>query len=154
VPAIERVAVNSNAEAARRSVNEVNTAAIAGQMAAEIYQLSALASCIEDQVDNTTRFAVLGQQEVPPTGYDKTSLLLSSPNRPGALYRLLESFATHAINMTRIESRPSRQGIWEYVFFIDIEGHIQDSPIASVMQTLETHASLIKQLGSYPRAVL
>ncbi|MEN8218264.1 MAG: prephenate dehydratase [Pseudomonadota bacterium] len=154
LPTIERIAVNSNAEAARRAANESGAAAIAGQMAAEIYQLQIVASRIEDDVDNTTRFAVLGQQEVPPTGNDKTSLLLSSPNKPGALYHLLEPFAKNNVSMTRIESRPSRQGIWEYVFFVDIEGHIKESPVANALQVLENHTSLIKHLGSYPRAVV
>jgi chorismate mutase/prephenate dehydratase len=153
LPTIERFAVNSNAEAARRATEESGTAAIAGQMAAEIYQLQKVASRIEDDINNTTRFAVLGQQEVPPTGNDKTSLLLSSPNKPGALYHLLEPFAENNVSMTRIESRPSRQGIWEYVFFVDIEGHLKDAPVANSLQALEKHTSLIKPLGSYPRAV-
>ncbi len=149
-PTIECIAVNSNAEAARRAANESNTAAIAGEMAADIYQLKIIASRIEDDINNTTRFAVLGQQEVPPTGHDKTSLLLSTPNKAGALYLLLEDFAKNNVSMTRIESRPSRQGIWEYVFFIDIEGHIKDAPIVKSLQALEKHTSLIKHLGSYP----
>jgi len=153
LPTIERIAVNSNAEAARRAANESGAAAIAGEMAAEIYQLQVVASRIEDDVNNTTRFAVLGQQEPPPTGNDKTSLLLSSPNKPGALFHLLEPFAKNNVSMTRIESRPSRQGIWEYVFFVDIEGHIKEQPVANALQVLENHTSLIKHLGSYPRAV-
>ncbi len=152
LPTIERIAINSNAEAARRAANEPGAAAIAGKMTAEIYQLEIIASRIEDDVNNTTRFAVLGQQNVPPTGKDKTSLLLSSPNKPGALYHLLEAFAKNNLSMTRIESRPSRQGIWEYVFFIDIEGHIKDTPVAKSLQALEKHTSLIKHLGSYPCA--
>lgn len=154
LPQVERIAVNSNAEAARRALNEVGTAAIAGQMAADIYQLRIIASRIEDNINNTTRFAVLGQPEIPPTGGDKTSLLLSTPNQPGALYDLLEPFAHNQVNMTRIESRPSRQGIWEYVFFVDIEGHIQDAPIVNALQTLAKYTGLIKHLGSYPRAIL
>jgi len=152
LPTIERIAVDSNAEAARRATNEAEVAAIAGQIAAEIYQLSIVASRIEDDVNNTTRFAVLGKQEVPPTGKDKTSLLLAKPNQPGTLYHLLEPFTTNNINLTRIESRPSRQGIWEYVFFVDIEGHIQDTPLAKALQILEKQTSLIKYLGSYPAA--
>jgi chorismate mutase/prephenate dehydratase len=153
LPTIERIAVNSNAEAAQRAANESGSAAIAGKMAAEIYQLQKVASRIEDDINNTTRFAVLGQQIVSPTGTDKTSLLLSSPNKAGALYHLLEPFATNNISMTRIESRPSRQSNWEYVFFVDIEGHIIDEPITKSLQSLETHTSLIKHLGSYPRAI-
>ncbi|MDM8560014.1 prephenate dehydratase [Candidatus Parabeggiatoa sp. HSG14] len=153
LPSIERITVNSNAEAAQRAANESGAAAIAGQIAAEIYQLQIMASCIEDEVNNTTRFAVLGQQDVPSTGNDKTSLLLASPNKPGALYHLLEPFAENNVSMTRIESRPSRQSIWEYVFFVDVEGHIKDAPIVKSLQTLENHTSLIKHLGSYPRAI-
>jgi chorismate mutase/prephenate dehydratase len=152
LPSIERLALNSNAEAAQRVATEKGAAAIAGQMAAEIYQLQIVASHIEDSVNNTTRFAVLGQQDVPPTSNDKTSLLLSNPNKPGALYQLLEPFTTNNLNMTRIESRPTQQGIWEYVFFIDIEGHIEDLPISKSMQVLKNHNSLIKHLGSYPCA--
>lgn len=153
LPKIEQIAVNSNAEAARRAANESGSAAIAGQIAAEIYQLQIVASRIEDEVNNTTRFAVLGQQKVPITGNDKTSLLLSSPNKPGALYNLLQPFAENNVSMTRIESRPSRQGIWEYVFFVDIEGHIKDIAVAKSLQALENHTSLIKHIGSYPRAI-
>lgn len=148
----ERVAVSSNAEAARIARCEPNTAAIAGVIAAEVYQLHCLASRIEDIVNNATRFAVLGQQPVPPTHKDKTSLLLSSPNKPGALYQLLEPFASHGVNMTRIESRPSRQEIWEYIYFIDIEGHIQDDAVKKSLQALQKHVHFLKHLGSYPRA--
>lgn len=154
LPTAARVAVSSNAEAARLSKIETGSAAIAGSMAAEVYDLLTVAARIEEMVNNTTRFAVLGQQQVPPTQCDKTSLLLSSANRPGTLYRLLESFANNSVNMTRIESRPSRQGIWEYVYFIDIEGHIQDPTVAKAMEALQTHASFVKFLGSYPRAIL
>ena len=154
LPQVERIAVNSNAEAARRALNEASTAAIAGSIAADIYQLRIIASRIEDNVNNTTRFAVLGQQETPPAGNDKTSLLLSTPNQPGALYDLLEPLAQNQVNLTRIESRPSRQGLWEYVFFVDIEGHIQDLPIVNALQKLAKNNCLIKHLGSYPGAIL
>lgn len=150
----ERVAVSSNAEAARIARNEPNTAAIASIIAAEVYQLNCVASRIEDIANNTTRFAVLGQQYVPPTSNDKTSLLLSSPNKPGSLYQLLEPFASHGVNMTRIESRPSQQEIWEYVYFIDIEGHIQDEAVRKSLQALQNHVHFMKHLGSYPRATL
>lgn len=163
LPTIERVAVNSNAEAARRAAEETGAAAIAGKMAAEIYQLHKVASRIEDDVNNTTRFAVLGRQEVERSGKEweddgvstnyKTSLLLSSPNKSGALYHILEPFADNNVSMTRIESRPSRQGIWDYVFFVDIEGHIKDSSVAKSITALEKRTSLIKHLGSYPRAI-
>jgi len=154
LPMVERIAVNSNAEAAKRAASEKNTAAIAGKTAAEIYQLNVLVSRIEDNVNNTTRFAVLGQQDVPPTGKDKTSFLLATTNKPGSLFQVLKIFADKNINMTRIESRPSRQGMWEYVFFVDIDGHIQDNNINQAVSILKDYASLIKHLGSYPDAVL
>ncbi|MDM8567830.1 prephenate dehydratase [Candidatus Halobeggiatoa sp. HSG11] len=147
---VERIPVNSNADAARMVMEDTEAAAIASYTAAEIYQLDIIASRIEDEVDNTTRFAVLGQQDVPSTGNDKTSLLLSNPNKSGTLYHLLEPFAKNDVNMTRIESRPSQQGIWEYVFFVDIEGHIKDEKVAKSLKVLEEHTSLIKLLGSYP----
>jgi chorismate mutase/prephenate dehydratase len=153
LPTVERLAVSSNAEAARRAATETNTAAIAGQSAAEIYNLKILASRIEDDINNTTRFVVLGQQEVPPTGNDKTSLLLSSPNKAGSLYQLLAPFADHAVNLTRIESRPSRQGVWDYIFFLDIEGHIREPRIINALNALKKHPVFVKNLGSYPRAV-
>jgi len=151
LPTIQCRPVNSNAEAARLASQEPKAAAIAGQTAAEIYQLNILASRIQDEANNTTRFAVIGAQNIPPTGQDKTSLLISAPNQAGALYHLLAPFADNQVNLTRIQSRPSRQGLWEYVFFIDIDGHIQDLPILKALQTLQGHSSLIKHLGSYPR---
>lgn len=151
---VERIAVNSNAEAARFAAEEnTEVGAIAGKSAAEIYQLQIVASRIEDNINNTTRFAVLGQKESPSTGNDKTSLLLSSPNKSGALYHLLAPFAENNVSMTRIESRPSHQGIWEYVFFVDIEGHIEDVPVKKSLKNLKKHTSLIKHLGSYSRAL-
>jgi len=153
LPSIERLAVNSNAEGAQRALTEEGVAAIAGIAAAEIYKLQIVASRIEDNVNNTTRFAVIGKQNVPPTDTDKTSLLLSNSNKPGTLYQLLEPFSENEINMTRIESRPTQQGIWEYVFFIDLEGHIEDASISKAMQALKKHTSLLKHLGSYPSAI-
>jgi len=153
LPKIEQITVNSNAEAARLASNESGAAAIAGQAAAEIYQLQILASRIEDHVNNTTRFAVLGQKAVSPSGNDKTSLLLSSPNKSGALYHLLQPFSDKQVSMTRIESRPSRKGIWEYIFFVDLEGHQEDASITQSLERLKKQASFIKHLGSYPRAV-
>ncbi len=149
---VERIPVNSNAEAAKMVMEDTEAAAIASNIAAKIYQLDIIASRIEDEVNNTTRFAVLGQQEVASTDKDKTSLLLSNPNKSGTLYHLLEPFAKNGVNMTRIESRPSRKGIWEYVFFVDIEGHVEDEKVAKSLKKLGKHTSLIKLLGSYPCA--
>lgn len=150
----EHYFLNSNAEAARRAAAEDSAAAIAGATAAELYGLKVLASNIEDEPDNTTRFLVIGHRAPPPSGNDKTSLLLSAPNRPGSLYALLEPLVKRGISMTRIESRPSRRGIWEYVFFIDIDGHAQDVNVADALQALRDQAAMLKILGSYPKAIL
>jgi len=150
----ERVAVSSNAEAARRAAAEPDSAAIAGEAAAEIYELGYLARNIEDHPDNTTRFLVIGRHSTPPSGDDKTSLLVSGPNRAGLLYDLIKPLADNGINMTRLESRPSRQGLWDYVFFIDILGHAEDPAVNKAMKALEAQAGVLKLLGSYPRAVL
>jgi len=154
LPDVERVAVSSNAEAARRASAEAGTAAIAGEVAAEIYGLPILAAKIEDNPDNTTRFLVIGRQQTPPSGEDKTSLLVSAPNRPGALYRMLAPFERNGISMTRIESRPSRLANWEYVFFIDIKGHADEPQVATALQALSDESPMFKVLGSYPKAVL
>jgi len=151
LPAAERLAVASNAEAARRAVREAGAAAIAGPVAAETYGLEVLARNIEDEPDNTTRFLVIGRHPARPSGFDKTSLLLSARNRPGALFHLLETFARHGISMTRIESRPARSGLWEYVFFIDVEGHAGEEPLRSALAELEREAAMCRVLGSYPR---
>ncbi|MBT8143231.1 MAG: prephenate dehydratase [Gammaproteobacteria bacterium] len=150
----ERIAVSSNAEGARRARNEANAAAIAGDAAAEVYGLDLIVSNIEDRPDNTTRFLVIGRDLFPPSGHDKTSLLLSAGHHPGALQELLYPLATHAINMTRIESRPSHRQKWDYVFFVDVQGHAEDEVIADALTELEKVASLFRILGSYPRAVL
>jgi len=153
-PHVEREPVSSNAEAARRAAEESDAAAIAGMMAAELYGLKVLVSNIEDEPDNTTRFLIIGRTPVPMSGKDKTTLLLSTANKPGALYRLLNPLNTHGISMTRIESRPSRRGTWDYVFFIDIEGHRDEVNVKAALAELEEGATLFKVLGSYPKAVL
>jgi len=156
LPDAERIAVASNAEGARRARDERGTAAIAGRSAAEIYGLNLLANEIEDRPDNSTRFLVVGRKLFSASGADKTTLLLSAEGTAGAgaLFRLLEPLAEHKVNMTRIESRPSRKRKWDYVFFIDVEGHVSDPAVARALAALETRASLFKVLGSYPRAVL
>jgi len=151
---IERVTVSSNAEAARRAAEEPGSAAIAGDMAAELYGLEALANCIEDRPDNTTRFLIIGREEVPPSGHDKSSILVSMRNRPGALYQLLEPFHRHGISLTRIETRPSPTGTWAYVFYIDFEGHMEDEKVRRVLDEIEEEAVELKRLGSYPVGVL
>jgi chorismate mutase/prephenate dehydratase len=155
LPEAERVPVASNAEGARRARDERGSAAIAGNSAAEIYGLNLLANEIEDRPDNTTRFLVIGRKLFSASGVDRTSLLVSAhgTDDAGALFRLLEPLAAHRVNMTRIESRPSRKRKWDYVFFIDIEGHVSDAPVAQALEALAERASLYKVLGSYPRAV-
>ncbi len=156
LPNIERVPVSSNAEGARRARDEKGTAAIAGETAAEVYGLKMLAAQIEDRPDNTTRFFVLGRKLFEPSGADRTTLLvsMSHTDSPGALHRLLEPLARHRVSMTRIESRPSHRRKWDYVFFIDIEGHAQDAHVAKALAGLKKRSSLFRVLGSYPRAVL
>jgi chorismate mutase/prephenate dehydratase len=154
LPQAERVAVASNAEAVRLAAGQPGTAAIAGEAAAEIYGVEVIAKRIEDEKGNTTRFLVIGDQDPPPSGRDKTSLLLACRNESGGLHALLSPLAAHRISMTRIESRPSRRGIWDYVFFVDICGHGQDTKVAQALEQLKREALLFKVLGSYPEAVL
>lgn len=148
----DREAVSSNAEAARIAAEDPAAAAIAGEVAAELYGLRLLARNVEDEPDNTTRFLVIGTQSVGRTGNDKTSVMFSAKNRPGALFELLEAFKKRGVNMTRIESRPSRSGLWEYVFFIDVEGHASDDNVTAALAEIDAHASFFKVLGSYPRS--
>ena len=154
LPDAERVAVVSNAEAARLAAEDGTSAAIAGEMAAEYFGLEKTAENIEDKPDNTTRFLVIGTHDAAPSGRDKTSLALSAKNRPGAVYDLLSPLAAHEVSMTKLESRPSRAGLWEYVFFMDIEGHRQDEKVAKAIVELQEKTSFLKILGSYPVAVL
>jgi len=151
---IDRVAVSSNAKAARIAKDEQGASAIAGDIAASIYELDILHKNIEDWPDNTTRFLIIGRQDTPPSGSDKTSLLVSTMNNPGALHRLLNPLASNGISMSRIESRPSRMTMWDYVFFIDIEGHKDDQQVATALAELEEEAAMLKILGSYPKAVM
>jgi chorismate mutase/prephenate dehydratase len=119
-----------------------------------LYRLDKLATHIEDYADNTTRFLVIGREEVPPSGRDKTSIIVSSRNKPGALFSLLEPFRRGGVSLTRIDTRPSRTEKWAYVFFIEFEGHLADAAIASIMVELEEQSIMLKPLGSYPRAIL
>ena len=150
----EQVAVNSNAEAARRVTSESNSAAIAGRSAADIYSHNILASNIEDNLSNKTRFLVIGPNCPPASGNDRTSLLVVAGNQPGALHGILTPFAKHGLSMSKIESRPSKKEAWEYVFFIDIAGHVEDEQVALALNELRQVAQLVKVLGSYPRAVI
>jgi chorismate mutase/prephenate dehydratase len=156
LPDVERIPVSSNAEAARRARDEEGTAAIAGRTAADVYGLQVLAAEVEDRPDNTTRFLVVGRRLFGRSGTDRTTLLVSTGHTEasGALHRLLEPLALNAVSMTRIESRPSQRRKWDYVFFIDLEGHVEDPPVAKALASLRERASLFRVLGSYPRAVI
>lgn len=154
LPRVERIAVASNAEAARLAASEHGAAAIAGDAAASVYALDIVAARIEDEPNNTTRFWVLGRQALPASGKDETSLVMSAQNRPGAVHALLEPFAKHGVSMSRLESRPSRTGLWEYFFFVDLEGHQDDPPVAAALAELRHRAPFLKLLGSYPAAVV
>ncbi len=153
LPDAELIAVGSNAEAARRVRNAPEAAAIAGRSAAEVYGVPILFANIEDRPDNTTRFLVVGRHLLAPSGRDKTTLLLAGHNGPGLLFSLLKPFDKQSVNMTRIESRPSSMGKWEYVFFVDVDGHAQDAPVAAALKELKQVSKLCRVLGSYPRAV-
>jgi chorismate mutase/prephenate dehydratase len=150
-PAIERVPVASNAEAARLASLDPTVAAIAGEQAAVRYGLRTLATLIQDDVHNRTRFVVLGRRQEQRSGYDKTSLILSVANRAGAVYEMLAPLARHGVSMTRFESRPARNGAWEYHFFVDVEGHAEDAHIAPALQELQRTCTFYRCLGSYPR---
>jgi chorismate mutase/prephenate dehydratase len=155
LPHVERVPVASNAEAAQRAADEEGSAAIAGQAAGERYGLNALARSIEDDPNNTTRFLVLGNLDPQPSGRDRTSLVMSAENKPGAVHALLTPLAQHGVSMSRIESRPARArtALWEYLFFIDVEGHQKDAHVAAALAALRAKAPYLKILGSYPVAV-
>ncbi|PJE79589.1 P-protein [invertebrate metagenome] len=153
-PMAERVAVNSNAEAAKRLASEWNAAAIAGDMAADLYGLEKIAEKIEDRPDNSTRFLIIGNEPVPSCGHDKTSIIVEMRNEPGALLSVLEPFQIHNIDLTRIESRPSLSGTWNYVFFIDFDGHQDTAEVQNTLERLSCQSNDIKVLGSYPKGVL
>ena len=153
LPHAERITASSNADAARMAAEESFTAAIAGEQAAQHFRLKVLASNIEDDARNTTRFLVVGKQDVAPSGRDKTSLAMTTTNRPGAMHDLLTPLANNGVSMTKLESRPSRTGLWEYIFYVDIEGHQSDAKVATALEQLKQIAAFVKVLGSYPVAV-
>jgi len=154
LPHAEKIAVSSNAEAARRARIADDAAAIAGETAGHVYGLKVLAGPIEDRQDNTTRFLVIGREFFSPSGHDRTSLLVFVRDQPGALYNVLSPFAKHGVSMNRIESRPAHSGRWQYVFFIDVSGHVEDDNVAMAMSELGEYASDVVVLGSYPVALL
>ena len=147
---IEIAEVSSTAKAAKNISDDHEAAAIGSMVAAEMYGLGVLQENIEDGADNFTRFTVIGKNRTEPTGRDKTSILISLAHQPGSLYRALETLAGRNINMTRIESRPLRKGNWEYLFFIDLDGHEQDRALGEALREMQAHCVLLKRLGSYP----
>ena len=153
---VELIGMSSNAAGARRARDEEGTAAIGPEVAADVYDLDVMVNNIEDRPDNATRFLVVGRNLLAPSGDDKTTLLLSTSDTAGGagvLHQLLQPLADHGISMTRIESRPSRRRKWDYVFFIDIEGHAAEAPVSDALAQLEKDASLFRVLGAYPKAI-
>ncbi len=153
IPHAETVAVSSNAEAARKASYTEHAAAIAGESAAAMYGLELLYSDIEDRPDNATRFLIIGQQLLAKSGFDKTSIMVSAKDEAGVLFHILKPLNDQGVSMTRIESRPSKQGRWEYVFFIDLEGHVEDDNIATAIRHMKRFTEHLKVLGSYPKSV-
>lgn len=153
LPGVPRVSVASNSLAAQMAAAEEGAAAVAGEAAAQRYGLPVLAANIEDEPNNTTRFLVLGRHDAGSSGKDKTSLIMSAPNRTGALHELLLPFSDAGVSLSRLESRPARHALWEYVFYVDIDGHREDAPIKAALEELAKRAAYLKILGSYPVAV-
>ena len=156
LPHAELIGMSSNAAGARRARDEDGTAAIGPDVAADVYDLKILVSNIEDRADNATRFLVIGRDLLASSGKDKTTILVSTSDTAGGsgvLYTLLKPLADHNVSMTRIESRPSRRKNWDYVFFIDLDGHAEDESVAGALAELEARSSLFRVLGAYPKAV-
>lgn len=153
LPKAEKIPVSSNAEAARRARNSDDAAAIAGVAAANVYGLRSVAGPIEDRPDNTTRFLVIGRELFSPSGNDRTSLLIFIKDQPGALYNVLSPFAKRGLSMNRIESRPGHTGRWQYAFFVDIGGHVEEDAMREALEELAELAHEVKVLGSYPVAI-
>lgn len=153
LPNAQRISVGSNAQAAQKASEEAGVAAIAGEAAATRYKLPRLAENIEDEPNNTTRFLVLGKHDAGPSGRDKTSLIMSAPNRTGALYELLLPFSHTGVSLSRLESRPARHALWEYVFYVDVDGHRDEPAVKAALDELAGRAAYLKILGSYPVAV-
>ena len=153
LPEVECIAVGSNAEAARLVRHADDAAAIAGETAGKVYGLKIVAQGIEDRADNTTRFLVIGRSLFPPSGNDRTSLLITVNDKPGALYDVLSPFAKHGISLNRIESRPAHTGKWQYAFFIDVSGHVDGDALQAAVHDIAESAATIRVLGSYPVAL-
>jgi chorismate mutase/prephenate dehydratase len=156
LPHVELIGMSSNAAGARRARDEDGTAAIGPEVAADVYELGIMVNNVEDRPDNATRFLVVGRKLLAPSGADKTTLLVSTSDTAGGagvLHQLLQPLSDHEVSMTRIESRPSRRRKWDYVFFIDIEGHAEEEPVSKALAQLDERSSLFKVLGAYPKAI-
>jgi chorismate mutase/prephenate dehydratase len=156
LPQVELIGMSSNAAGARRARDEAGTAAIGPDVAADVYDLKIMVDSIQDRSDNSTRFLVVGRQLLAASGADKTTLLVSTADTgagAGVLHTLLQPLAEHGVNITFIESRPSQRQNWDYVFFMDIEGHANESPVSEALEQLEKVSSLFRVLGAYPKAV-
>lgn len=154
LPKAEKIPVASNAEAARRARSADDAGAIAGESAGHVYGLKVVAGPIEDRQDNTTRFLILGRELFSACGHDRTSLLVYVNDEPGALYNVLSPFAKYGVSMNRIESRPAHTGRWQYAFFIDVNGHVDDDKVGRALSELGKYAAMVKILGSYPVALV
>ncbi len=152
LPAAERISVVSNSEGARLAAADPDAATLGSETAAELYGLAVVQARVEDEASNTTRFLVLGKSDAAPSGRDKTSLVMSTKNEPGAIVRLLQPLAEAGISMSKLESRPARSGNWEYLFFVVCEGHRQDAKLAAALAEIGSRAAFLKILGSYPAA--
>jgi chorismate mutase/prephenate dehydratase len=150
LPGIRIETVSSNGEAARQAAQDPHAAAIASTLAAARYNLQVAAANIQDDPNNRTRFGVVGRHVTLPSGKDQTSLILSVPNKPGAVYHMLKPLAEHGVSMTRFESRPAKTGQWEYYFYVDIQGHVQDPKVVAALEALKGQTAFFKVLGSYP----
>jgi len=150
LPHAEQIEVSSTTRAAQIAAKEKNSACIASSLAAEVYNLKVVAADIEDSPHNITRFLVIGNADVPQTGNDRTSILFSIKDRVGALHEMLLPFKKHKINLTKIESRPSKKKAWDYLFFVDFKGHYKDNNAKKALSELEEKCKFLKVLGSYP----
>jgi chorismate mutase/prephenate dehydratase len=151
LPGVEQVATSSTAQAAKMAKDQPGTAAVAGELAAKVYRLNVLHKNIHDRAENFTRFLVIGRQKAKKTRHNKTSVMFSIKDESGSLLKTLQLFARNNINLTKIQSRPLRNRPWEYLFFLDFDGHIEEKHIARVIDILSKRCLLIKVLGSYPR---
>ncbi len=154
LPHAQLIETESTAKACEIALEEEGAGAVASEVASYTYHLNILAQNIQESTDNFTRFLVVSKREMRPTGKDKTSLIFAVRDEPGALYKALEAFYLRGVNLTKIESRPSRRKAWDYVFFVDLEGHKEEEKVKDVLEELKKRTQMVKILGSYPRALL